>query len=145
MRKMLVLAVLVLVPAHSEESVSPTVRQKLHAKLIESLPLFQKPPEDMVRAEVPAIFARPPAAQEFGLGDFLRKKAEDGSAVVMAPFIVSESTRDLAASIAKQTPKEPFSVMKGGTIYSKDIGRVRMELGSWWAPHRGWSFLNFSW
>ena len=108
-----------------EEPGSATVRQRLHAKIKESVAL--------------AAPAKPSAD---------RKEGEDaaGSVVVMKPFVVSESKGDRQVELAmareeQKVKAERFTAVKGGTIYKGN----RMEIGSWWAPGAGWSFLKISW
>lgn len=143
---MLLLAAVVALSARGAETSVSAVRQVLHAKLVESLPPFPaaKPPETLV---FPAIFARPPANLESGYGNKPERVSTEEAPLVMSPFIVSEHWRDraLRADIARQTQPETFSPVSGGTLYTKDLGRVRMDVGGWWSPRQGWSFLRFSW
>jgi hypothetical protein len=133
-RKMFLVALLVPIAVSGADESTTTVREKLRAKLMESLPPFQpaKPPDEAKRSEVPPIFTNLPEA----------KKQSDSSVIVMAPVEVSESKRDrnLETAIDRQSLKEPFSTTKGGTIYNS--GRVKV--GGWWEAKEGWSFLKIS-
>ena len=126
---MLLISFLAAVPVRGEEPGAATVRQKLHAKIMESVP-------------------PPPPAKPSGE----KKEDEDaaGSVVVMKPFVVSESKsdRNVAAAMARESQKEKeekFSLAKGGTLYRKDIGNRRIEIGGWWTAGKGWEFLKISW
>ena len=60
----------------------------------------------------------------------------DAQVVTMEAFTVVESTRlrQLGKKIESENEKmraEKFSITKGGTILKKDIGRTRVELGTW--------------
>ena len=157
---MLLIASLVVMPVRGGESPTATVREVLHAKLMESLPPFQppKPQEEKKRIEVPAIFAKPLVVSESAHSSDLElavvgerqivkpseeRKPNERSVVMIAPVVVSESrrNRDLEAAIDRQIQKEPFSVVRGGTIYSSD----RIKVGGWWTEKQGWSFLKISW
>ncbi len=128
MRTLLLISVLA-VAVRGEEPGSGTMRQKLRAKIMESVtpPTSAKPSGDKKEDEdvVPAV-------------------------VVMKPMVVAESkrARDLEAAIARESQKradEQFSATKGGTIYRKHIGNRRIELGGWFDAAEGWKFLKISW
>jgi hypothetical protein len=104
----------------AEESGS-SVRQKLHAKIMDSLPppTPEKPSTDL-------------------------KEAGD-SPVEMKPVIVSDSKliRAVTAAIdrAEQDRRdEQFSTFDGGKIFS--IGGL--QVGGWWSPGEGWTFLRLN-
>jgi hypothetical protein len=118
MRLMLFLAAIAIATARGEQATAETMRQKVHAKIMAAFPLPR-----------PAI----PADE---------KPVTEEPAILMKPFVVeSERDRNLDAAIARQTQKEPFSATKGGTLY----GTTRAQLGGWWTPGQGWSFLKISW
>lgn len=126
MRTLLLLAAVAAVAARGEEARSDTIRQKLHAKLMEAFPtaLPEKPVEE--------------------------KKEDPLPPILMKAVIVSESqsVRDLTAWVERerrQREAERFNLVDGGTIYRKDLGKVRAEVGGWYSPKQGWSFLRFSW
>ena len=117
MRLLLVVA-FVIVSVHAEPAATATMREKVHAKIM-------------------AAFPRPPPAKPAD-----QKEVPAEPVILMQPFVVeSERDRNLEAAIARQTRKEPFSATKGGTLY----GTTRAELGGWWTPGQGWSFLKISW
>jgi hypothetical protein len=121
MRTFLLISVLTSVAVHGAEGRSPTVREKLHAKIMESVspPPPPKPSTDQKQAvELP---------------------------VMMKPVIVSDSKliRAVAAAIEREEQdrrEEQFSALNGGKIYS--IGRL--QIGGWWLPGEGWTFLRFN-
>ncbi len=125
MKALLLLVTLVTAIARGEEPAPETMRQKLRAKIMESLP----PPSPIQPAE--------------------EKNADDVPPILMKPFKVESSRhRSLVLRIERDEQKEAaekFSPVSGGTAYKKDFGRVRAELGGWWNPRQGWSFLRFSW
>ena len=124
MKMMVLVAAVAAVAIHGEEARSDTIRQKLTAKIMESIPPLCPMPEN--------------------------KEANDESAVVMKPVVVDANRyRPVETVIARENQKkedEKFSIAKGGTLYTKDFGRVRAELGGWYDPSENhWSFLRFSW
>lgn len=128
MRTLLLLAFVAAVAAHGQEAQTDSVRQKLHAKIMEAFPtpLPEKPVEE--------------------------KKADDESVppILMKAVIVSESqsVRDLTAWVERerrQRETEKFNLVDGGTLYRKDFGGKRLEVGGWYTPKQGWSFMRFSW
>jgi hypothetical protein len=67
----------------------------------------------------------------------------------MERVTVTESVplRQLKEKIEAETKKEKaeqFSVTKGGVLLKKDIGRVRIEVGTWGAGP-GLNILRVSW
>jgi hypothetical protein len=79
-------------------------------------------------------------------------KEPDAQVVTMERFIVVESrrSRELEKKIKSENEKtqaEKFSVTKGGTILKKDIGRTRVELGTWPVAGAGVNFylLKITW
>lgn len=125
-RTILCVAVLAHVVLRAEEPRPDGMRAKLRAKILEAAP-----------APLPAE-----AATE--------KPGNDVSIVVMKPVVVSESPHrgDLHAAIVRERQKkedEQFTPTKGGTIYRKEIGKARLELGGWWADGVGWKFMKISW
>jgi hypothetical protein len=76
-------------------------------------------------------------------------KEPDAQVVTMERFTVVESmrSRQLEEKIKSDNEKrreEKFSITKGGTIWKKDIGGKRVELGAWSAPG-GINFFKLSW
>jgi hypothetical protein len=129
MRTLLLLAAITMVAAHGEEARTDSIRQKLHAKIMEAFPtpLPEKPAVEKKPADESAV---PP--------------------VLMKAVIVSESqsVRDLTAWVERerrQREAEKFSIVDGGTLYRKDFGNKRVEMGGWYSPTGGWSFLKISW
>ena len=122
MRWLLLLAVLMADTGRGEETPPSSVREKLRARIVESLP-----------APAPAR----PAAD----------KPEPASPVlVLEPMVVSESrgVRELGKQLVAEKQRqeaESFSPLKGGTIYRSE----RLELGGWWTPEGGWHFLKLKW
>jgi hypothetical protein len=121
MRTLLLISVLASVTLRGTEATVPTVRQKLHAKILESVPPSPspKPPSETKEIEAPAV--------------------------VMKPVVVSESKliREVAAAIdreEKDRREERFTPLNGGKIYS--IGRV--QIGGWFSPTEGWTFLRLN-
>ncbi len=97
-----------------------SMREKVRARLIETMP-------------------RPPA------GPAGKPRAE-GAELTLEPMVVSEprGVRELAKLLASEKQRlaaERFTPVKGGTIYQTD----RLELGSWWSPDKGWQFLKIKW
>jgi hypothetical protein len=96
-----------------------TMREKLHAKILETVPL---PP------------APTPAAV---------KNEEAAPVIMMQPVIVSDTKliRAVTAAIdqaAEDRREEKFSPLAGGKI-----GTVAgMQVGGWWSPAEGWTFLR---
>ena len=121
MRAILLISVLTSVAVSGSEASAPSVREKLHAKIMESVP----PP------------APPKPSTE-------QKEAVE-SPVTMKPVIVSDSKlmRAVAAAIEREEKdrrEEQFSALNGGKIYS--IGRV--QIGGWWSAGEGWTFLRLN-
>lgn len=122
MKWLLLLALLTAGPLRSEEAPAPSVKEKLRARIIETLP----PP--------------PPA----GAAD--ARPAQEGALLVLEPMVVTESrgVRELAKALADDKQRqeaERFSAIKGGKIYSSE----RLDVGSWWSPATGWTFLKIKW
>lgn len=122
-RWLLLCAVLRAGPVWAEEAPAPLgVRERLRARIIETLP----PP--------------PPA----GAAD--ARPAQEGAVLVLEPMVVTESrgVRELAKALADDKQRqeaERFSVVKGGKFYSSE----RLDVGSWWSPTTGWTFLKIKW
>jgi hypothetical protein len=121
MKRLLLLAVVIVVPLAGEEGVSPSLREKMRARILETLPA---PPASTVaereESEVPVL--------------------------VLEPVVVTESrgVKKLEKAIAedrKRQAAEAFSPLKGGKIYSSD----RLDIGGWWEPGKGWTFLKLKW
>jgi hypothetical protein len=123
MRSLLLAAVLLITGSlRSEGQSAPSVREKLRARILETLP--SAPP------------ARPTETQ-----------GEPESPVfVLEPMVVTESKggRELAKVLAEDKERqeaERFSVVKGGKIYSSE----RLDVGFWWSPASGWQLLKIKW
>jgi hypothetical protein len=122
MRWLLLLAVLMADSGRGEEATPPSVREKLRARIVESLP-----------APAPA---RPVAD----------KPEQANPVLVLEPMVVSESrgVRELGKQLAAEKQRQEadsFSPLKGGTIYRSE----RLEVGGWWTPESGWHFLKLKW
>lgn len=121
MKWLLLLALLTAGPLRSEEAPAPSVREKLRARIIETLP--------------------PPQA-----GQTEAKPEKDDAVLVLEPMVVTESrgVRELAKALADDKQRqeaERFSAVKGGKIYSSE----RLDVGGWWSPATGWTFLKIKW
>ena len=122
MKTMLFVAFLVTVPVRGEASGSSAMREKLHAKIVESHP-----------APAPAT----PSDE---------KKESENAVVVMEPVVVGEPDHvraldRLMTRKRQEKAERRFVFTKGGTIYSNS----RLELGGKWVPEDGWKFLKISW
>jgi len=121
MRTSLLIFAFTALAVRGEEPVASTVRQKLHAVILASVPPPSPPP--------------PPT-----------KPAEDSlPAFMMAPVVVSETNgmRAIIAAIDREKQSrqdEKFTALDGGKIYN--IGRV--QIGSWYSPGEGWTFLRLN-
>ncbi|HTZ20854.1 MAG TPA: hypothetical protein VMC06_08225 [Opitutaceae bacterium] len=78
-----------------------------------------------------------------------KEKEPDEKVVTMERFTVLESRRslELERKIESENAKiqsEKFTIVRGGTILKKDIGRTRVELGAW-STLGGLNFLKCSW
>ena len=123
MRTLLLISVLTSVAADGAEAVVPMARQKLLAKIVESVP----PP--------------PPPSPESPTD----QREPVGTPVMMKSVIVSDSKliRAVTAAIEREEQErreEPFSALKGGKILN--LGRV--QIGGWWSPSEGWTFLRLN-
>lgn len=121
MRWLLFFAVLLAGFAPGAETSSPAMREKLRARIAETLP--------------PAA----PTAAEETLGP-------DTEVLVLEPVVVTESrgVRELEKALADDRARqeaERFTAAKGGTIYRGE----RVEVGAWWVPGSGWTFLKLKW
>lgn len=118
-------AALLLAPAWAEEaaSPSPSVREKLRARILETLP-----PAPVTRAE-----------EE-------KREPDSEPVLVLEPIVVTESrgARELAKALTEEKQRqetEAFSLLKGGKIYRSE----RLDVGAWWSPTTGWTFLRLKW
>ena len=123
-RSLLLISALATTMVRGGEATAPTVREKLHAKIMASLPPAPppKPSGDQKDDEKPAV---PP--------------------ILMKPVVVSESKLidAVAAGFARDEQNrrdERFTAFDGGTITS--IGP--MKIGGWWSPAEGWTFLRLN-
>ena len=122
MRWLLLSAVLLAGSMHGMETSSPAMRQKLRARIAETVA-----PSGTVRS-----------AEE-------KPEAEE-QVLVLEPVVVTESrgVRELARTLADDRQRQEtqrFSPLKGGTIYRSE----RVELGGWYSPASGWQFLKLKW
>ena len=122
MRLSLFFALLLFGIARGNEPAALTMREKLRARIVETLP----PPKTTVKAD---------------------EKAKSESRVLeLAPMVISEKkgARELEKVLASEKQRleaERFSLVKGGTIYKGE----RLELGSWWSPETGWKLVKIKW
>lgn len=105
-----------------QETPSAGMREKLRARIVETLP---------PAATTPAEEGKPEPASEV---------------LVLEPLVVTESrgVRELAKALADARQRQEagrFTATKGGRIYRSE----RVELGAWWEPASGWVFLKFKW
>ena len=66
--------------------------------------------------------------------------------LVLEPIVVTESrgVRELEKTLADDRQRQEaqrFTPLKGGTVYRSE----RVELGAWWEPGSGWTFLKLKW
>ena len=120
MRLLLVIA-FAAVTVQGEGESGPTMRQKLHAKIMESVP--------------------PPAPPKSSAD----QKDEAPPPIVMKPVVVSEAklVREITAALEREKQnqqEERFSPLEGGKI--ANLGP--MKLGGWWTPDEGWTFLRLN-
>jgi hypothetical protein len=95
-------------------------------------------------AQIKQMFPYTPAPQKIEV-----RPEPSGETVTMERVTVAESLqlRDLSEKIAAEdeTRKaERFSVLAGGSIVKKDVGKARIEIGTWDAG-RGLNILKISW
>jgi hypothetical protein len=120
MRTMLLISVFTAATICGEESAPAPMRQKLHTKILETLPPPQ--PEE-----------KPAAQNELDL-----------EIVEIEPLVVTDSPalRDLAAKIESDSQRikdAQFTPIKGGTIYK----RGSLEIGTW-GDRSGLTLLKMS-
>jgi hypothetical protein len=123
MRTLLLITMVTVVTVQGEEASAPTMRQKVHAKIMESAP--------------PPVPPRPSADENDG--------EKPAPPVVMKPVIVSESklVREVTAALDREKQnrqEERFTPLQGGKI--ANIGP--MQLGGWWSVDEGWTFLRLN-
>jgi len=109
-----------------EDNVKRTVAQELSARIKQSFPYTPVPPQKTEEQPEPG-----------------------GEIVMMERFSVTESLqfRDLREKIAAADEKqkvEQFSLTKGGAVMKKDVGKARVEIGTWGAGS-GLNILKISW
>lgn len=120
MRWLLLSAVLFSGFAHGAETSSPAMREKLRARIVETMPA---PAQTAETAPEP-----------------------DAEVLVLEPVVVTESrgVRELEKALADDRQRQEaqrFTPLKGGTIYRGE----RVEIGGWYSPVSGWHFLKFKW
>lgn len=108
--------------AGTEEAAEPTLRQKLHAKIMESVP---PPPPPKPSTDQAAPASAPP--------------------VILKAVIVSDSKliQAVTESIDREAQNrrdQQFKPLDGGTLYSFGL----VQIGSWYAPGEGWTFLRLN-
>lgn len=121
MRWLLLSAVLLAAFARGAETPSPAMREKLRARIVETLP----PASTTTAGET---------------------RVPDAGVLVLEPIVVTESrgVRELEKTLAEDRQRQEaqrFTPLKGGTIYRSE----RVELGAWWEPASGWTFLKLKW
>ena len=118
-----------------DESVKPSPDHEVSSLVDES---GKQPPAHEVTTLIKQAFPYDPApAQEKE-----ETKEPDAQVVTMERFTVVESmrSRQLEEKIKSADQKnrdERFSIRNGGAILKKDIGRTRIELGTWPAAGAG--------
>jgi hypothetical protein len=123
-RTLLIISALTTVLVHGGETTAPTMRQKLQARIMESVPPAPPPspsPDPKPGEETVA----PP--------------------VMMQPVIVSDSKliRAVTAAIDREEQdrrEEQFSPLAGGKIGTL----AGMQVGGWWSAGEGWTFLRLN-
>lgn len=115
------LCLLTAVAARGADASAPTVREKLHAKIMESLP----PP--------PPPKPKPPGEEQESAIPPLR----------MQPVVVSDSKLVRAVTAEMERHEQDrrdarFTPLEGGKL----VNLGRLQLGSWWSPGGGWVFLS---
>jgi hypothetical protein len=110
----------------SEDAGKGTIAQVLSAQIKQAFPYVPTPPQ---KAE--------------------EKPEPNGEIVSMERLTITESLqlRDLKEKIAAEDAKqkaERFSVVKGGAIKKKGLGKARVEIGAWDAGS-GLNILKISW
>jgi len=122
MRRLLLFAALLAGPLRADEAAPPpSVKEKLSARIKETLPSAPLKLEEQAKT--------------------------DGEEVLMLePMVVNESkgARELGKLLTdeeRRKAEEAFAPAKGGTIYKND----RIEVGVWWKPGVGWQFLRLKW
>ncbi len=121
MRWLLLFAVLLAGSMHGTETSSPAMREKLRARITETV----------------APLATDRSAEE-------KPEAEE-QVLVLEPVVVTESrgVRELEKALADDRQRQEtqrFTPLKGGTIYRSE----RLEIGSWFSSS-GWVFLKLKW
>ena len=121
MRWLTLIAVTSLAALGVENGPDPSVRERMRARILETLP------------------ARSPPASE-------SRESEQDRVLVLEPMVVTESriSRALEKQLAREQElrkAESFGPSKGGTILRGE----RVELGGWWKPDSGWQFLRIKW
>ena len=118
---LLLISLLTSVVSRGADEIAVTVRQKLQSKIKESVPPSPAPQPSM------------------------EPKESVASPVLMKPVVVSDSKlmRAVTETLerAEQNRRdERFSPLEGGKIAT--VGPL--QLGSWWSPGEGWTFLRLN-
>ncbi|WP_414660456.1 hypothetical protein [Horticoccus sp. 23ND18S-11] len=121
MRMLLLISMLASVVSRGADENALTVRQKLQARIKESLP--------------PSPLPQPST----------EPKESVAPAVLMKPVVVSDSkllraVTETLERAEQDRQEERFTPVNGGKISS--VGPL--QLGSWWSPGEGWTFLRLN-
>ena len=120
-----------------DESVKPSPDHEVSSLVDES---GKQPPAHEVTTLIKQAFPYDPAPAQ--KKEETKDKEPDAQVVTMERFTVVESmrSRQLEEKIKSADQKnrdERFSIRNGGAILKKDIGRTRIELGTWPAAGAG--------
>ena len=137
MKTMILTAAITAVTALGAEPASGTMRQKLRAKITESLPAFQGPKaaDEAATTVESAIFARPMPSEASSID---HRRAYEDEVVMMKPMTVAErfSLRRLELAMELEGAKKQaeknrhFSIWRGGgIIYEGRLGKARFAFG----------------
>ena len=106
--------------AQGQDTPPAGMREKIRARIIETLP-----PPSPRQPEAPS---------------------REGPVLVLKKMVISEdrAVRELEKALADDRRRKEaahFTATRGGTLYRSE----RLEVGSWWSPTTGWQFLKFKW
>ena len=121
MRTLLMFSVLTSGLLRGADASALTVREKLHAKILESVSLLPPPtpPTEKKEAAVPVIMLQP---------------------VVVSDAKLIRAVTSAIEQAEEDRREEKFSPLAGGKI-----GTVAgMQVGGWWSPAEGWTFLRLN-
>jgi hypothetical protein len=137
MKTTMFIAAIAAVTALGAEPASDTMRQKLRAKITESLPAFQAPKaaEEAATTVESAVFARPMPSEASAID---HRKAYEEDVIMMKPMTVAErfSLRRLELAMELEGAKKQaeknrhFSIWRGGgIIYEGRLGKAHFAFG----------------